>query len=354
MFEAMMAANQSQNRIISDVLEGPVSNQAQRQLAQLQAFNGKNPILDDFEKGAREAAAQGEPASRGASSSAGLGRKAARAADSSADGRLAREAGSGDVAASGSSGGEAGEAAAESERSHLRRGAISLVAGPTILKGQGTGSVFNAARMAAYRQKYGDQLRRPLRRDPLPLASAERLSESPSLPPARPARPAAERAPSRPKGTIPAVAEELAKSGGGKSSEPGYDAVINKAAEALGLDPALIRAVVKTESNFNPRAVSSAGAKGLMQLMPPTAKEMGVKDPFDPLQNIWGGARYLKMMLDRHGGNLRKALASYNWGPGNVDRHGAGGALPSETRRYIEVVTSHYKRYKGQAASAEA
>jgi soluble lytic murein transglycosylase-like protein len=138
-----------------------------------------------------------------------------------------------------------------------------------------------------------------------------------------------------------------------KGPTPEIDAVINKAAGALGLDPALVKAVVKTESNFNPQAVSSAGAKGLMQLMPNTAREMGVKDSFDPLENIWGGARYLKRMLDRHGGNIRKALASYNWGPGNVDRHGASGNLPGETRRYIEVVTSHYNRYKNREVARQ-
>ncbi|MDR2353315.1 MAG: lytic transglycosylase domain-containing protein [Deltaproteobacteria bacterium] len=126
------------------------------------------------------------------------------------------------------------------------------------------------------------------------------------------------------------------------------DAIIHRAAGALGLDPALLQAVVKAESNYNPTAVSHVGAKGLMQLMPKTAKEMGVNDPFDPLENIWGGARYLKKMLDSHGGNLNQALAAYNWGPGNLAKHGAGGNLPRETRRYIDTVNRNYDYYKKQ------
>ncbi|MDR1607802.1 MAG: lytic transglycosylase domain-containing protein, partial [Deltaproteobacteria bacterium] len=127
------------------------------------------------------------------------------------------------------------------------------------------------------------------------------------------------------------------------------EVIINKVAGALGLDPSLIKAVVKTESNFNQKAVSSAGAKGLMQLMPKTAKEMGVEDPFNPFENIWGGARYLKKMLDRHGGDLNKALAAYNWGPGNLAKHGSS-RMPGETRKYIEVVNRHYARFKKELA----
>ncbi|MDR1041503.1 MAG: lytic transglycosylase domain-containing protein [Deltaproteobacteria bacterium] len=366
-FEAAMATNRSQNRIISDVLDGPVSNQTQRQLAQLQAMNDKNPVLEDFEKGARAAkGARGKgpfgSASAGADSAADdvtsepiirkvtgkltgpdAGTAAATGIESAADtGSYGNAPAAGLPGAPDTDGGP--------QAPYIRRGAISLAAGPTILKGQGTGAIFNASRMAAYHQKYGAQLRLPLRSrpDPVALEAAERLPEPPA-PLRGPLRAQTDRGL---KGSIPAVAAELAKSEGGPS--PDVDAAIDKAANALGLDPALIRAVVKAESNFNPKAVSGAGAKGLMQLMPGTAREMGVDDPFNPLQNIWGGARYLKRMLDRHGGNLRKALASYNWGPGNVDRHGAGGNLPRETRRYIEVVTANYNRYKSQVATAEA
>jgi soluble lytic murein transglycosylase-like protein len=82
-----------------------------------------------------------------------------------------------------------------------------------------------------------------------------------------------------------------------------------------------------------------------MQLMPATARELGVRDAFNPVENIWAGARYLKKMLDRHGGNVKNALASYNWGPGNFDRQGSH-RMPGETRRYISVVTRHYDRFK--------
>jgi soluble lytic murein transglycosylase-like protein len=328
-FEAAMAASDGRNRIISDVLDGPVSLQTQRQLARLQAMNSRNPVLEDFEKGARARAA-------------GKGGAAPDAASAVPPGAPPAAADAGSAAPG------AGTPGGQDAGSVVRRGAISLAAGPTIIKGLDTGTVFNASRMAAYRQKYGSQLRAPAQADPIALGAAERLADPPAAPRSRTARPPV-------RGSIPAVAAELAKSeGGGNSPDPEIDAVIRRAADALGLDPALIRAVVKAESNFNPKAVSSAGAKGLMQLMPRTAREMGVEDPFDPLQNIWGGARYLKRMLDRHGGNVRKALASYNWGPGNVDRHGAGGSLPRETRRYIEVVTANYKRYKKSQDAVQA
>ena len=123
------------------------------------------------------------------------------------------------------------------------------------------------------------------------------------------------------------------------------DKLVEKVSLALDLDPHLVKAVIKTESNFDHTAVSSAGAKGLMQLMPGTAKDMGVKDPFNPVENVWAGARYLKQMLNRHGGNLSNALASYNWGPGNFDRKGKAN-MPGETRRYITTVTRHYDKFK--------
>ncbi|MDR0621290.1 MAG: lytic transglycosylase domain-containing protein [Deltaproteobacteria bacterium] len=142
----------------------------------------------------------------------------------------------------------------------------------------------------------------------------------------------------------------LSASLGGANAD--VDDIINRVADSLGMDPSLIRAVIKTESNFDNKAVSIAGAKGLMQLMPGTAKEMGVKDPFNPLENIWGGARYLKRMLDSYGGNLNKALAAYNWGPGNVNKHGTNGNMPRETRRYIEVVNKNYNRFKKDTSVA--
>lgn len=122
------------------------------------------------------------------------------------------------------------------------------------------------------------------------------------------------------------------------------DRLIQGAASRHGVDPHLVRAVVTAESDFNPKCVSSAGAKGLMQLMPDTAKDMGVSNPFDPGQNIEGGTRYLAMMLKRFDGDEKKALAAYNWGPSNVER---GGSLPGETRTYLQRVSRYRAMYAG-------
>lgn len=123
------------------------------------------------------------------------------------------------------------------------------------------------------------------------------------------------------------------------------EALIGKASARYGVDPALIKAVIRAESGFNPRAVSSAGAQGLMQLMPATARGLGVTDSFDPEQNVMAGTRFLKDMLSRYGGNVDSALAAYNWGPGNVDRH--GDTLPRETREYLVKVKGYYAQYQG-------
>lgn len=122
-----------------------------------------------------------------------------------------------------------------------------------------------------------------------------------------------------------------------------FDDLIDQTAREHGLDPNLVRAVVKAESNFDPSAVSKAGAMGLMQLMPGTAKDLGVGDPFNPVENVSGGTRYLRDMLDRYSGDLDRALAAYNWGPGNLDR--SRGGLPDETRNYIAVVNRYYRRF---------
>ena len=124
------------------------------------------------------------------------------------------------------------------------------------------------------------------------------------------------------------------------SSSQNFDTLIQKAATFTSLDPELVKAVIKAESEFDPAAESPAGAMGLMQLMPETAKELGLTDGFDPLQNVYGGSVYLKRMLDRYSGNLDQALAAYNWGPGNLDR--SKGRLPRETRDYIERVKNYY------------
>ena len=112
---------------------------------------------------------------------------------------------------------------------------------------------------------------------------------------------------------------------------------IQRAAAKYSLPPGLIRAVIRAESNFQVDAVSRAGARGLMQLMPATAKELGVTDSFDINQNIDGGAKYLRRMLDRFGGNIKKALAAYNAGPGTVLKYNGRVPYP-ETRQYVKRV----------------
>ncbi|PLX86005.1 MAG: lytic transglycosylase [Desulfuromonas sp.] len=121
-----------------------------------------------------------------------------------------------------------------------------------------------------------------------------------------------------------------------KEDSANLDAIVEKAASRFGLEPRLVRSVIRAESDFDTQAVSPAGARGLMQLMPATAQELGVRDSFDPEQNVMGGTRYLRQLLDRYDGDLDSALAAYNWGPGNLDR--SDGTLPGETRRYLARV----------------
>lgn len=123
-----------------------------------------------------------------------------------------------------------------------------------------------------------------------------------------------------------------------------YDAAIVSAAQKHSIDPAWVRAIIHAESNFNPRAVSHAGAQGLMQLMPATARRFGVSAPFDPLQNISGGTKYLAWLLKRFNGNHTLATAAYNAGEGAVDRY--NGIPPyRETRNYVQRVGTLRTRY---------
>lgn len=125
---------------------------------------------------------------------------------------------------------------------------------------------------------------------------------------------------------------------------------INKVAAVHKVDPYLIRAIIKTESNFNPYAVSAHGAQGLMQLMPGTAKDLKVSDPFDVRQNIDGGTRYFKWLLENYHGNLELSLAAYNAGPGRVKPFGVIPRIP-ETQAYVAKVMGYYRAYTGGISS---
>jgi len=124
-----------------------------------------------------------------------------------------------------------------------------------------------------------------------------------------------------------------------------YERLIHREASMARVDPALIKAVVHAESAFNPCAVSPKGATGLMQLMPSTARLLGVRNPYEPSQNIRGGVKYLAQLLDRYDGNIALSLAAYNAGPGAVAQH--GGIPPySETKAYVKRVMNLRDRYR--------
>ena len=126
-----------------------------------------------------------------------------------------------------------------------------------------------------------------------------------------------------------------------------YDAIIRRASEKHGVDFFLIKSVIKAESLFDPKAVSSAGAKGLMQLMPDTAVEVGVKNVFDAEQNIMGGTKYLKKMLKKFKNNAKSAVAGYNAGPAAVVYY--DGVPPfDETMDYVDKIHGFYKVYTGK------
>ena len=169
----------------------------------------------------------------------------------------------------------------------------------------------------------------------------------PSPPPqeTQPPTPRAQPAP-QPKALLPAPEPQT-----NSSVDRQYiDDLIRQTARRHGVDPSLVRAVVTAESDYDNWCVSPAGAQGLMQLMPETAADLGVKDSFDPAQNIEGGTRYLAQMLERFQGDQDKALAAYNWGPGNVER---GGRLPRETRDYL-VKIDRFQRLYAQGFSVRA
>ncbi len=123
-----------------------------------------------------------------------------------------------------------------------------------------------------------------------------------------------------------------------------YQQIISEVSNQHGVPESLISAMIRAESNYNPKAVSAKGAVGLMQLMPETARSLGVRNIYDSYENIEGGTRYLKQLLDKFDGNLIHSLAAYNAGPGAVERY--GGVPPyEETNRYIKNVLKYYLDY---------
>lgn len=125
------------------------------------------------------------------------------------------------------------------------------------------------------------------------------------------------------------------------------DRLVSANAATWNVDPSLIKAIIANESGFNANATSGAGAQGLMQLMPGTASGLGVTNSYDPAQNVWGGTRYLRGLLDRFGGNVELAVAGYNAGPGAVEKY--SGVPPyAQTQNYVQNVLASYEKYRSQ------
>jgi len=126
------------------------------------------------------------------------------------------------------------------------------------------------------------------------------------------------------------------------------DALVGENAQSQNVDPALVKAIIANESGFNANATSKVGAQGLMQLMPGTAAGLGVTNAYDPAQNVAGGTKYIKSLLDRFGGDVRLAVAAYNAGPGAVEKY--NGVPPyAETQNYVQNVLASYEKYRGSA-----
>jgi soluble lytic murein transglycosylase-like protein len=125
------------------------------------------------------------------------------------------------------------------------------------------------------------------------------------------------------------------------------DALVGSSSAQWGVDPALVKAIIANESGFNANATSGVGAAGLMQLMPGTAADLGVADSYDPAQNVSGGTRYIRGLLDRFKGDLPKAIAAYNAGPGAVEKYGGIPPYP-ETQNYVQNVLASYDKYRSQ------
>ena len=133
----------------------------------------------------------------------------------------------------------------------------------------------------------------------------------------------------------------------GKQYIRDYDTIIQRAAQQFGVEPHLIKSIIMAESSFDPNAISKSGAQGLMQLMPPTANDMEVNNPFDPEENIFGGTRYISLLLKKFKQDKKLAIAAYNIGPSVVANQNSVPRIP-QTRRFVEKVMKYYSEFKKQ------
>jgi len=133
----------------------------------------------------------------------------------------------------------------------------------------------------------------------------------------------------------------------GKQYIRDYDTIIQRAAQQFGVERHLIKSIIMAESSFDPNAISKSGAQGLMQLMPPTANDMEVHNPFDPEENIFGGTKYLSLLLKKFNQDKKLAIAAYNIGPSVVANQNSV-PLISQTRRFVEKVMKYYSEFKKQ------
>jgi len=179
----------------------------------------------------------------------------------------------------------------------------------------------------------------PPERAPVPLSDTDQLQAEQRAK----STPAAETSTSRPAlGVVPGWLDSSLSSG-----DPTIDAMVRQAAARHGVDPRLIFLVMQAESGFRLRALSPKGATGLMQLMPETAVRLGVTNIFDPRENVLGGVKYLRWLLDRFGGDVRLALAGYNAGEGAVQSYGNQVPPFSETQNYVRSIVMRYNRFRG-------
>jgi len=150
---------------------------------------------------------------------------------------------------------------------------------------------------------------------------------------------------SPPAGSVPATSPTATDSGCEPMAEQAAAALIESTAKAQNLQPQLLRAMIEQESGFRPCAISPKGAKGLMQLMPDTAQDLGVTDPFDPQQNVDAGARYIRQLMTKYDGDVKRALGAYNAGPTTVDQ---AGGIPdiAETRQYVDAIMKKVEAVK--------